>query len=462
MLAPSPKPNYKIHKIIASTTFKNTTQSRSNNAKTSLFLKTNTLQKPKIGNNKNSNDVGNHKQINSLITTQNLAKQIKKYNTSHIPSSSNKKKQNFSIKNSSNMKTSHPLTQKKKPLASNNPIKGMNFHSTLNSGNLINKNKLLKTKKNNTNKKITKNAGQCPSTTEKNNGKLNENKINQNKQASNYNPSIYELTNQKIKVKQKPIVTTTNSIEKIAHSNSNKQTKQTEYAKIFGLLNNEIKEITDLFKRTQSVDQQKNGEGEQKQRNFTDVNNEDIVIDSGIFEKELGNEANCEKMIDISQLDEIEVKNYNNTESVLFSSYNSEFYKNLVNNNKPEIIKTEEEELIDYDNNSSCSSENNNIIKIAQNNINGICETYKRNDTNNSGKTECQYGDVLFNQDKNENNKPCERNESKTISKTNNWLDDLEKTEKTCNLLEEDGDYQTKSVPIQEIMKQLRKNVDIK
>lgn len=36
------------------------------------------------------------------------------------------------------------------------------------------------------------------------------------------------------------------------------------------------------------------------------------------------------------------------------------------------------------------------------------------------------------------------------------------KTEKTCNLLEEDGDYQTKSVPIQEIMKQLRKNVDIK
>ena len=75
------------------------------------------------------------------------------------------------------------------------------------------------------------------------------------------------------------------------------------------------------------------------QRNFTDANNEDIVIDSGIFEKDLGNEANYEKMIDISQLDEIEAKNYNNTESVLFSSYNSEFYKNLVNgNNKPEII----------------------------------------------------------------------------------------------------------------------------
>lgn len=458
MLAPSPKPNYKIHKIIASTTFKNTGQASSNNAKTSLFLKTNTTQKPKIGNNKISSDIGNHKQINSLITTQNLAKQIKKYNTTQIPSSSNKKKQNFSIKNNSNIKTSHPLTQKKMPVGSNNLIKGMNFHSTLNSGNLINKNKLLKIKKNNTNKKITKNVGQCPNTSEKPNGKSNENKINQNRQPSNCNSNIYELTNQKIKVKQKAIVTTTNSIEKIAHSNSNKQTKQTEYAKIFGLLNNEIKEITDLFKRTQSVDQQKNGEGEQNQRNFTDANKEDIVIDSRIFEKDLGNEANCEKMIDISQLDEIEAKNYNNTESVLFSSYNSEFYKNLVNgNNKQEIIKTEEE-FIDYDD-SSYSSGNNNIVKIAQNNINGICETYKRNDTNNSGKTECQYGDVLFNQN---DNKPCERNESKTISKTNNWLDELEKTEKTCNLLEEDGDYQTKSVPIQEIMKQLRKNVDIK
>ena len=76
-----------------------------------------------------------------------------------------------------------------------------------------------------------------------------------------------------------------------------------------------------------------------------------------------------------------------------------------------------------------------------------------------SEKTECQFGDVVFNQ--------CEHianNNNVNIVDVNNnqctgsnWLDDLEKTEKTYNIFEE-KEYVAWVVPIQEIIKKIREN----
>ena len=153
----------------------------------------------------------------------------------------------------------------------------------------------------------------------------------------------------------------------------------------------------------------------------------------------------------MSQLEESKNKNYNNTESILFSSYNSEFYKNLINSySKEEIIDVVDNSI--YSSNSS--SNNNKVIQIAQNNINEIQNNNNINDTNNSEKTECQFGDVVFNQ-REEIHNPNNNQSTKNI------LDDLEKTEKTCNILEENKENDIKQVPIQEIMRQLRGKIDI-
>ena len=442
MIVPSPKQNVKNHKIISNTTNHKTQNVNANQpmsqTKNIFISKTSMKQKQKLTNNKK--EVTTHKQIKSLITTMSISKQMKKYNTNFLPSSIAKKNANLFPKKAINVKpTSNNVIQKK--TNSNNlskiPIK-TNFHSTLNSGNLANSSKLARMKMN-----LTKGKKET---------KPIQDDITKMKKSSNVNVVNNQQVNNS-KQKQKGIVTTTNSIEKIIHSSSNKQTKQSEYAKIFGLLNNEIKEITELFKRTQSVDQQKKLETEQNLRNFTDVCKEEIVIDSDIFEKELSQEANGEKNVDVSQLEESKNKNFNNTESILFSSYNSEFYKNLINSySKEEIIDVVDNSI--YSSNSS--SNNNKVIQIAQNNINEIQNNNNVNDTNNSEKTECQFGDVVFNQ-REEVHNPNEINNQSS----KNWLDDLEKTEKTCNILEENKESDIKQVPIQEIMRQLRGNVDM-
>ena len=369
-----------------------------------------------------------------------ITKQMKKYNTNFLPSSIAKKNANLFPKKTTNGKgiSNNVIQKKTNTNLTKIPIK-TNFHSTLNSGNLANSSKLARMKMN-----MTKG---------KKDSKPSSNKqdiISKIKKSSNANVVNNQQMNNS-KQKQKGIVTTTNSIEKIIHSSSNKQTKQSEYAKIFGLLNNEIKEITDLFKRTQSVDQQKKLETENNLRNFTDLCKEEVVIDSDIFEKELSQEANGEKKVDVSQLEESKNKNYNNTESILFSSYNSEFYKNLINSySKEEIIDVVDNSI--YSSNSS--SNNNKVIQIAQNNINEIQNNNNINDTNNSEKTECQFGDVVFNQ-REEIHNPNNNQSTKNI------LDDLEKTEKTCNILEENKENDIKQVPIQEIMRQLRGKIDM-
>ena len=135
----------------------------------------------------------------------------------------------------------------------------------------------------------------------------------------------------------------------------------------------------------------------------------------------------------------------------MFSSYNSEFYKNLINSySKEEIIDVVDNSI--YSSNSS--SNNNKVIQIAQNNINEIQNNNNINDTNNSEKTECQFGDVVFNQ-REEIHNPNNNQSTKNI------LDDLEKTEKTCNILEENKENDIKQVPIQEIMRQLRGKIDM-
>lgn len=444
MIVPSPKQNVKNHKIISNTTaHKNQTVNpiqQMSQTKNVFISKTSIKQKQKVTQNKK--EATTHKQIKSLITTMSITKQMKKYNTNFLPSSIAKKNANLFPKKSTNVKSNpNNVIQKKTTTNSTKlPIK-TNFHSTLNSGNLANSSKLARMKMN-----LTKGKKEPKPTSNK------QDMISKIKKSSNANIVNNQQMNNS-KQKQKGIVTTTNSIEKIIHSSSNKQTKQSEYAKIFGLLNNEIKEITDLFKRTQSVDQQKKLETEHNLRNFTDICKEEVVIDSDIFEKELSQEANGEKKVDVSQLEESKNKNYNNTESILFSSYNSEFYKNLINSySKEEIIDVVDNSI--YSSNSS--SNNNKVIQIAQNNINEIQNNNNINDTNNSEKTECQFGDVVFNQREEIHNPNNQNNQN-----TKNILDDLEKTEKTCNILEENKENDIKQVPIQEIMRQLRGKIDM-
>ena len=241
---------------------------------------------------------------------------------------------------------------------------------------------------------------------------------------------------------------------------------QIEYGKIFGLLNNEIKEITDLFKRTQSVDQQKNKEKDIRLYEnlpiYTEGNNFDPhLIDSDLFERECNNEDDkFEKMIDVSQLENEENENSDNknkSQSILFSSYNSELYKNLINTNHNNYENND----IDDNNNLSASSIRNNIIQIAKNNIN-FQENYKNKNENNKSeindKTECQFIDVDFNKEieyDDSNNLLNRNNNDSNVNE--NILDGID-SEKTDTLIDETSNTNngSKNIPIQEIMQKIR------
>lgn len=368
---------------------------------------------------KTKNILNHHKPIKSLIS-----------NTF----SRTQKKPAVAIKLPINKLTNGVGTNSLGNLNNNNKPK-QNYHSTVNSGNFANIK--FTSKKLNTN--LIKEKTEKQTTALMNNKKTGN--IGGMPYISSNQPNVINTSKASKKPKPKQIVTTTNSIEKIVLSTSNKHSKKNEYAKIFGLINNEIKEITDLFKRTQSVDtQKKNGS---VVRIETDIGG-DVDIDSSIFEKELSEEANGEKNIDISNLE-----NCNDIESILFSSYNSDFYKNLMNDNNGKVNVSDKSEDFLYGCSSVSSRNiNTNVIKIAQNNINEIKNLNAKDDSDGSEKTECQY-DVAFGD--------CEnRSEDEKI------LDDLEKTEKTCNLNEEKEDYIIRSLPIQEVMKKLRENATLK
>ena len=246
---------------------------------------------------------------------------------------------------------------------------------------------------------------------------------------------------------------------------NNDENNQIEYGKIFGLLNNEIKEITDLFKRTQSVDQQKNKDKEMNINEnlpiYTEGNNYDSnIIDSDLFERECDNEE--DKLIDVSQLENEEVNysdNKNKTQSILFSSYNSELYKNLINTNQN---NNEGDEIIDNDyTNLSATSLHNNMIQIARNNINYQEKNNLNKNSNDKSiindKTECQFIDIDFNKAfvGVEVKNIISRNEDSNFS--GNILDGID-SEKTDTLIDENNinSNASKNLPIQEIMQKIR------
>ena len=246
---------------------------------------------------------------------------------------------------------------------------------------------------------------------------------------------------------------------------NNDENNQIEYGKIFGLLNNEIKEITDLFKRTQSVDQQKNKDKDMNINEnlpiYTEGNNYDSnIIDSDLFERECDNEE--DKLIDVSQLENEEVNysdNKNKTQSILFSSYNSELYKNLINTNQN---NNEGDEIIDNDyTNLSATSLHNNMIQIARNNINYQEKNNLNKNSNDKSiindKTECQFIDIDFNKAfvGVEVKNIISRNEDSNFS--GNILDGID-SEKTDTLIDENNinSNASKNLPIQEIMQKIR------
>ncbi len=244
------------------------------------------------------------------------------------------------------------------------------------------------------------------------------------------------------------------------------ENNQIEYGKIFGLLNNEIKEITDLFKRTQSVDQQKN--------NYQEINFFNLQgleeISTNLFEKQNENEnEKFEKMIDISQLENEEEEisvNRNKSQSILFSSYNSEFYKNLNNMHKYNNNDEGEENYNNDYTNLSASSLKNNIIQIAKNNI--ILQEEEKNFNQNNGKdnsiinddnkTKCQFVDVDFNNNFEEkeigNSNDCNYNYN-----NDNILDGID-SENTNTIMDEINNVNnvSKNIPIQEIIQKIRDN----
>ena len=376
-----------------------------------------------------SNNFPYHKQIKSLITTPNIIKKTFSKNNSIIKPKTHLKLSNHKPTSITPNSTMPNTTKSKKPNLTNITYlntKTTTHHNSVNSSNFIS-------------------------------SKQNKTRLN-------------KLT----KVQQKPIITTTNSIEKMICSNSNKQTacsnnsNKNNYDKIFTLLNKEIQEIRDLFKRTtHSVDQQNKIHKIQNE-----VNNSEIIFDLSLFEKDI---SNNEKLIDISQLNnDFDIHFNKNEQSVLFSSYNSELYKNLVNGdnencNKEEVKenKCSEEELLDCINFSSFGSRNihnSNILKIAQNNIylnNILLQQCAEDGSYKSEKTECQFGDVVFNQcehiENNNNVNIVNVNNNNNQCTGSNWLDDLEKTEKTYNIFEE-KEYVAWVVPIQEIIKKIREN----
>ena len=263
------------------------------------------------------------------------------------------------------------------------------------------------------------------------------------------------------KKRNKKINNHRNNINRI----NNDENNQIEYGKIFGLLNNETKEITDLFKRTQSVDQQKNKDKEMNINEnlpiYTEGNNYDSnIIDSDLFERECDNEE--DKLIDVSQLENEEVNysdNKNKTQSILFSSYNSELYKNLINTNQN---NNEGDEIIDNDyTNLSATSLHNNMIQIARNNINYQEKNNLNKNSNDKSiindKTECQFIDIDFNKAfvGVEVKNIISRNEDSNFS--GNILDGID-SEKTDTLIDENNinSNASKNLPIQEIMQKIR------
>lgn len=222
---------------------------------------------------------------------------------------------------------------------------------------------------------------------------------------------------------------TTSSIEKIKNRG--------DYATIFGLINSEIREITDLFKRTQSVDQQNKKEDlilKKAKGLYNTNNNFNEDIDYVLFEKCLceEEEEEDEKVLDISNLEESEAKEMNNCDSALFSSYNSELYRNL---NKDECW-----DVIPEPSSMSLS----NVVKIAKANVLKNKHSRQKSSSvhaeNGSDKTECQYTDVVFNSNGNNNQS----------SSSSSML-----SEKTCDMMKE-KEHEVHYVPIQEVMKQIR------
>ena len=495
----SPKAILKSHKLISNNqkvspklknqNSKNNTYNN-NNAKGSFIknpgsiINENVLYKPEQHNQIKTSQILKNKKIREQkqIMKKNLT-----INTNNISSSSNNKYNNKEIK---------------KDFAV--PIKIKNFHSAVNSGGLVsiripNKvNNLIKKKE------IIQN----------NRNKTSNNFHHYPKASFNTNPSrknqLHKVksANNKIQNKKPLIITSTNSKEKIGIKNekdninenttpkSNLKNSKTnpllneeniikknqsrikkeilsndknniEYGKIFGLLNNEIKEITDLFKRTQSVDQQKN--------NYQEINFFNLQgleeISTNLFEKQNENEnEKFEKMIDISQLENEEEEisvNRNKSQSILFSSYNSEFYKNLNNMHKYNNNDEGEENYNNDYTNLSASSLKNNIIQIAKNNI--ILQEEEKNFNQNNGndnsvindddKTKCQFVDVDFNNNFDEkeigNSNDCNYN----YYNNDNILDGID-SENTNTMMDEINNVNnvSKNIPIQEIIQKIRDN----
>ena len=494
----SPKAILKSHKLISnnqkvspklkSQNSKNNTYNN-NNAKGSFIknpgsiINENVLYKPEIHNQIKTSQILKNKKIREQkqIMKKNLT-----INTNNISSSSNNKYNNKEIK---------------KDFAV--PIKIKNFHSAVNSGGLVsiripNKvNNLIKKKEiiQNNRNKTSNNFHHYPKTS----FNTNQSKKNQlhkvksaNNKIQNKKPLIITSTNSKEKIgikneknninenttpksnlknsKTNPLLNEENIIKKnqsrIKKEILSNDKNNIEYGKIFGLLNNEIKEITDLFKRTQSVDQQKNKEKEIRLYEnlplYTEGNNFDPhLIDSDLFERECNNEDDkFEKMIDVSQLENEENENSDNknkSQSILFSSYNSELYKNLINTNHNNY---ENNDIYD-NNNLSATSIRNNIIQIAKNNIN-YQENFKNKNENDKSeindKTECQFIDVDFNRDIEDDDSNNLINRNNNDSNNNeNILDGID-SEKTDTLIDETSNTKKKkkNIPIQEIMQKIR------
>ncbi len=274
----------------------------------------------------------------------------------------------------------------------------------------------------------------------KNTNRENKNPVLEKKQKPNSNNKIIESLKNKyisnIKISSidhkqlKKIKNNPNNIKTIKNTGyhlKNFQPEKSKYSKMFDSLKQDLHENTDLFKRTQSLDNQGKKGNHLTLRTISGLNNnnnkysncniqiytegnnfneQESFIDSTIFEKELDNEEEkFEKFIDISKLDEspgkdkkekclnkIELnlnmmeKNFNkgdmnnfniiaegkekeNTNSILFSSYNSEFYKNLFSNN------IENEKILINIKNREWKKEPKNILKDEHTNlkIDGKC-----------------------------------------------------------------------------------------
>ena len=257
-----------------------------------------------------------------------------------------------------------------------------------------------------------------------------------------------------------------------------------------------------------------------------EVNNDnDSYMDNNENKKILGiSQIENDKFEDDIQKRTNSLKN-NNISNCLFNSHNSDFYKNdfynkksnsndLVKFKKNKIKKSkksksrsennndnsdqnidEKDDYFEEVNSSSAIAQKINIVKIAQNNIlfernrqinlgnksnnndffskkrcSSIRLLYKSNDNNsdedkNSDKTECQFGDVDFNESM---EGIVMNHDIDNINNKNNFIEDnenilanldLEITTKTYNQLEDTpSESSYKHLPIQDIIKQIKYN----